>query len=255
VIAYTSRTGTRTTLEALRAAGWRLLVSAANDHRHEGMPYALDNGAWTYHQRGVPFDVQRFLAAVETHGERADFVVVPDVVADASASLRMAERWLPVLAERLRPTGRGVKLLIAVQDGMQPADVTPWLCRTSVGIFLGGSTDWKIETMRRWGTLAEQYGSYYHVARVNTVRRIRMAAEAGADSFDGSSPVQFPSTLPRLDAARREGTLARPHPFLDLPRDYEDDAVCVERELPTYRDDEQVTMHAGALRALLRRTK
>lgn len=255
MIAYTSRTGTRSTLDALRAAGWRLLVSAANDHRHEGMPYALDNGAWTYHQRGEPFDEQRFLAAVETHGERADFVVVPDVVADARASLRMAERWLPRLADRLRPTGRGVKLLLAVQDGMTAEDVTPWLCRTSVGIFLGGSTEWKLATMHRWGMLADSLGSHYHVARVNTVRRIRLAAEAGADSFDGSSPVQFPSTLPKLDRARRIGTLARPHPFLDLPRNYEDDAAHVELELPTYRDDEQVTMHAGALRALLRRTK
>ncbi len=253
MIAYTSRTGTRTTLEALRAFGWRLLVSAANDHRHEGMPYAIDNGAWTYHQRGVPFDEQRFLAAVETHGERADFVVVPDVVADARASLRMAEVWLPRLADRLRPTGRGIKLLIAVQDGMTRADVAPWLCRTSVGIFLGGSTDWKIATMHRWGVVALGLGSYYHVARVNTVRRIRMAAEAGADSFDGSSPVQFPVTLPKLDRARREGTLIGPA-WCDPPRDYGADADLVARELPTYRDDEEVILEAGALRALLRRS-
>lgn len=59
MIAYTSRTGTRSTLEALRRAGWRLLVSAAAEHRHEGMPFAIDNGAWTYHQRGERFDVGR----------------------------------------------------------------------------------------------------------------------------------------------------------------------------------------------------
>lgn len=72
MIAYTSRTGTRTTLEALRTAGWRLLVSAANDHRMEGMPYALDNGAWTYHSRRVPFDEGRFLDALRLLGEHAD---------------------------------------------------------------------------------------------------------------------------------------------------------------------------------------
>jgi hypothetical protein len=38
---YASRTGTRRNLAALRAAGWRLLVSATGVHRHEGFCYML----------------------------------------------------------------------------------------------------------------------------------------------------------------------------------------------------------------------
>lgn len=44
MIPYTSRTGTRSTLRALRADGWHLLVSATGVHRTEGFPYAIDNG-------------------------------------------------------------------------------------------------------------------------------------------------------------------------------------------------------------------
>src|SRR3546814_4879783 len=50
VIAYASRTGTRRNLDALRDAGWRLMVSARGVLRTEGFPYELDNGAWTSFQ-------------------------------------------------------------------------------------------------------------------------------------------------------------------------------------------------------------
>jgi hypothetical protein len=44
MIGYTSRTGTRQNLDALRHAGWRLLVSARGPLRPEGFRYGLDNG-------------------------------------------------------------------------------------------------------------------------------------------------------------------------------------------------------------------
>lgn len=39
MLGYASRTGTRRNLAALRAAGWRLLVSATGVHRDEGFPF------------------------------------------------------------------------------------------------------------------------------------------------------------------------------------------------------------------------
>lgn len=54
-----------------------------------------------------------------------------------------------------------------------------------------------------WGALARDTGCYLHVARVNTVRRVRLCDAAGADSFDGSSVTRFACNLPRLDFARR----------------------------------------------------
>lgn len=188
-MAYASRTGTRRNLAALRAAGWRLLVSARGVLRHEGFPYALDNGAWTAFQRGEPFDVPAFEKAVALLGTGADWIVIPDKVGDRDESLRMCAEWLPRL--------RGIApLLFAVQDGMTEADV-PEEC----GVFLGGSTEWKLATMRYWGEVCRRRGCQYHVARVNSARRIALAKEAGADSIDGSSASRFALSLPRLSRA------------------------------------------------------
>jgi hypothetical protein len=197
VIAYASRTGTRRNLEALRGAGWRLMVSARGVWRSEGFPYALDNGAWTAHARGEPFDVAAFQGVLEQLGAGADFVVVPDIVCGGMASLRLSERWLP------RLEWVPGDLLIPVQNGMAPADLRP-IVGGRIGLFVGGDTEWKERTAAAWGELAAERGCWLHVGRVNTARRIRICHLAGARSFDGSSASRFCRSLGRLDAARRQ---------------------------------------------------
>lgn len=188
---------------ALRRAGWRLLLSPAGVWRTEDFPYALDNGRWSDFTQGLEFDEARFLRFVERFGDDADWLVAPDTVAGGLASLELTLRWLP----RLR--GACDLILVAVQDGMTPADLAP-IVGPQVGIFLGGSTEWKLATMQTWGDFAARVRVHYHVARVNTVRRIRMAAAAGAHSIDGSSASRFATTLPKLDAARRQRDMLCP---------------------------------------------
>jgi len=198
---YASRTGTIRNLNALRACGWGLMVSATGVLRTEGFTrYALDNGAWTAHQQGKPFDEGLFLAAVERLGACADFVVLPDIVMGGVSSLSLSEKWLP------RIEGRARLLLVAVQNGMEAQHIRPFLS-ASVGIFVGGDTAWKEATMPIWCSLAREMGSYAHVGRVNTCRRIKLCHLAGADSFDGTSATRFSSTLGRLDSALRQPTL------------------------------------------------
>ena len=121
------------------------------------------------------------------------------IVGGGMRSLELSESWLPRLMDaRL--------VLIPVQDGLTASDVRP-LLGNRVGIFLGGSTEWKLATMREWGELAREVGCYYHVARVNTRRRIEMCSEAGATSFDGSSASRFAASLPRLERARCQPSL------------------------------------------------
>lgn len=203
MVCYASRTGTRRNLAALREAGWRMLVSRAAAWRNEGFPYCLDNGAWSDFTAGTAFDDDAFEALVDKMGAGADFIVLPDIVAGGRASLEMSLRWM----NRCRSACDLV--LIAVQDGMTPADLRPFLGE-HVGIFLGGSTEWKLATMRQWGELSIDVGCWYHVARVNTGRRFRMAHAAGADSIDGSSASRFAKTLPLLERARRQGDLLAP---------------------------------------------
>ncbi|WP_137887604.1 hypothetical protein [Pseudomonas sp. 2FE] len=195
MVAYASRTGTRRNLDALRNAGWRLLVSAAGVLRTEGFErYALDNGAWSAFQQGRSFDEAAFGVALDKLGEHADWVVIPDIVAGGMESLDFSVKWL----DRLQ--GFPQTLLLAVQDGMQPDDVRE-LLNPSVGIFVGGSTAWKLKTMESWGVLARRRNCYLHVGRVNSARRIAMCAAACASSFDGTSATRFAQSLPNLDDA------------------------------------------------------
>jgi len=211
MIAYASWTGTRTTLAALRAARWRLLMTPDTLRRCRGKtyplwpdgasaPYALDNGAWGCHQRGISFDGGAFRWAVARIADRADWVVMPDSVGDAGKTFTMADEWYPAL------NALGKQILFAVQDGMTTEDVEPWV-QLGLGLFVGGSTDWKIATMRGWAALAHRYGQICHVARVNTHRRLWLCQDAGVDSVDGSSVSRFPCTLNRLDQAMRQRSI------------------------------------------------
>jgi hypothetical protein len=201
VIGYASRTGTRRNLDALRAAGWRLLLSPKGmmNPLEAAWPYALDNGAWWAFQNQQPFDSIAFETAVERFGPGADFIVVPDIVGAGSASLELSLTWLPRL--------QGVApLLIAVQDGMEAGRVAP-LIGPEVGIFVGGTTEWKKRTMATWCGLANERAAWSHVGRVNTSKRIALCAHAGATSFDGTSVTRYARNLPKLDGARRQPDL------------------------------------------------
>lgn len=201
-MAYATIASSPSTASALSRAGWRWLLTPDAVDRNRpasqaasAMGYALDNGAWGAHQAGVDWDACRFEALLDEFDAGADWVAAPDIVAGGAESLALSESWLG------RLVGRVARVLIPVQDGMDPADVSP-LLSDSVGVFLGGSTDWKLDTMAQWGRLCSERGAYYHVARVNSVRRISACVCAGAASFDGTSAIRFPSTLGKLNAAR-----------------------------------------------------
>ena len=200
---FASWTGSKKTLRSLQAHQWRLLMSPETLKRCKGQsrpfwadgseaPYALDNGAWSAHQQNKPFDFAAFEWAFDRIGAKADWVVVPDVVGNAKATLAMAADWF----ERIE---HGQKL-IAVQDSMQPADIEPYM-QQGAGIFVGGTTDWKLKSLPVWGELAKKHKAWLHVGRVNTVRRIRHCQQAGANSFDGTSATRFSKNIPRLTRA------------------------------------------------------
>jgi hypothetical protein len=200
ITAYASRTGTRQNLAALRAAGWRLMVSAKGVLRSEGMPWALDNGAWTAYQRGEAFDERAFCVAVDRMGEGADFIVVPDIVAGGLRSLEYSLHWLDKLK------GLGTPMVLAVQDGMAAADVAQYMGagRDRVqGLFIGGTTEYKLATLGEWVALAKAKRVMVHVGRVNTMKRIRYCVGMGANSFDGSGPSRYVTELRKLDEVRR----------------------------------------------------
>lgn len=203
MLAYASRTGTRRNLDGLRAAGWRLIVSATGVLRSEGFPYALDNGAWTAHQKGEPFDGDAFRRALDLMGPAADFVVLPDVVAGGPRSLDLSLSWLREV------TACGAPVYLPVQNGICPSDLVGGfgIVDQVQGLFVGGDTPWKLRTMPQWGEVARAHRLKLHVGRVNTRRRIIACQLAGADSFDGSRPSKWSKGLGLLQGTRRQRLL------------------------------------------------
>ena len=205
MIKYATATSTRRNVHHLHRAGWRFLISAAYPSymsQVRGWRYCLDNGAWTYHQRGQAFNDDAFRRAVDRYGSGADFVLAPDIVGAGHASLEMSLRWLPWLRHRTR------RVLIPVQDGVVPDD----LCGVTderVGIAIGGSTAWKVAQLMdtRWRDVAPD--AWIHVLRVNSARRIKYATLAGADSFDGTSASRFALSCGRLTRAAQQPILWR----------------------------------------------
>jgi hypothetical protein len=102
-------------------------------------------------------------------------------------------------------------LLLPIQDGMTAHDVGMVLRQNvKVGLFLGGTTEFKLREMYAWGMVAHAWKRWFHVGRVNTARRIRLCAEAGADSFDGTSATMYSITVPLLDSAKAQPSLLTP---------------------------------------------
>jgi hypothetical protein len=165
------------------------MLSPTGVLRTEGFAYALDNGAWTAYNSKTAWDESAFVDALARFGKEADFVVSPDIVGGGLDSLRLSISWLHRCMGSRTP-----RVLIPVQDGMQPRDIVGDLCR-QIGIFVGGTDKWKEKSTPVWAELADERRSFIHVGRVNSQRRLRICQMAGVDSFDGSGPSRFAKHL------------------------------------------------------------
>jgi hypothetical protein len=204
MIGYAPNDGSRHNMDALRTRGWRLLLTPTHRTPYADLSFAIDNGAWRAYQLKVPFDEAAFENLVDRLGCAADFVILPDIVGGGNDSLAFSVSWLPRL--------RNLKhLLLPIQNGMNAHDVGMVLRQAPrVGLFLGGTTEYKLAQMYAWGMVAHAWNRWFHVGRVNSIRRVRLCAEAGADSFDGSSVTIFSDKLARLDPARQQPSLLTP---------------------------------------------
>lgn len=142
-----------------------------------GLPWALDNGAFS------GFDPEKFTRKLEqcVGVPGLLFVVSPDVVADARATLALWEWWALLIRSP------GLPAAFVLQDGQEDHDLPD-----ADAYFVGGSTRWKL-SRASVDLMAEcrRRGKHLHVGRVNSLRRLRWAWECGADSVDGSGYSRF----------------------------------------------------------------
>lgn len=147
-------------------------------------PWFLDNGAFTQWRKGLPFDCagfERVITAARAHSRQPEWVVVPDVVADAPSTLALAAEWVPRLREMK------FRCSLVVQDGMMPEAWPLW--DVADVIFVGGSLPWKLSEAHRWCRAAREHGKPCHIGRVGSARRVLWARSICADSIDSCVPL------------------------------------------------------------------
>lgn len=147
--------------------------------RYDAMLDALAVVAGSRWENGRVIDRQR--------GSGLLFVTVPDVVADARATLRQWVRW------QAAPRRRGLPVAFVAQDGCEHGLIPPWWQMDA--LFIGGSTPWKLgPAAERVVHAAKRAGKWVHMGRVNSARRAAYAAAIGCDSFDGTGAALFTRT-------------------------------------------------------------
>jgi hypothetical protein len=153
-----------------------------------GIPWAADNSAFS------DFDAEAFLGMVDRLAGIPGglFVVAPDVVGNAAATLDAFARWAPEVHARSLPVA------LAAQNGLERLPV-PW--DDLDALFVGGipepgqRVDWKLSpAAAQLVADAKARGKWTHMGRVNSLRRIEYAKAIGCDSADGSKFAQFTDT-------------------------------------------------------------
>lgn len=133
--------------------------------------WACDNDAYSGFD---PARYRRLLSAITAASVRPLWVTAPDVVADASATLRLWSEWSPVLRDA------GVPAAFALQDGLKSLPEAD-------AYFVGGSTEWKLGPVAaELISEAKSWGKWVHMGRVSTLRRLERAYLLKCDSVDSS---------------------------------------------------------------------
>lgn len=147
-----------------------------------GYRWIADNGcfAGTWEERNW----LDWLDGLIAHQQSCVMAVLPDVVADARATMDRYWQYLYPIQRRGWPIG------LVAQDGFEslswPDDYD--------ALFIGGSTEWKLSDAADWCVhQAKAVGKWTHVGRVNGGKRIRHFKLIGVDSVDGTSICFAPS--------------------------------------------------------------
>jgi hypothetical protein len=153
--------------------------------------WAADSGCFASPHEFDPLRYLGFLAKNQDAVDRCLFVTMPDVVADAAATLKRVQSW-PIILR-----GLGFKPALVAQDGLESLEV-PW--DDLDALFIGGTTTWKLSHHAHALVVeANRRGKWTHMGRVNSLRRIRAAQLMGCRSVDGTFLLFGPDVnLPKM---------------------------------------------------------
>jgi len=149
------------------------------------LPYALDNGAFgCWEPQTNTFDYskwekredewRRMLFWAQAVQQKPLWAIVPDIPGNAAETIK---RWV-TYAPQVRSCGFPIAL--AVQDGMTCDDVRA-LTPTPDVICIGGTTDWKWQTVEQWASFGR-----CHLLRCSNPDRLDYLEELGVESCDST---------------------------------------------------------------------
>lgn len=168
--------------DTCRRLGWGRMWVHRRIRPLPGELWGFDNGVFGDHMNGRQWDSTKWLARLELALAVGTpyLAVAPDILGGGVESLMHSVNWLPRLP-RLLPW------YLAVQDGMTPGTVRPYLDGFA-GIFLGGTNRFKT-TAPEWCAFAHRHGLRFHFARCSSPSRLHWCREMGADSADSTQPL------------------------------------------------------------------
>ena len=156
--------------------GVMLSFNAGKQARHGHSVFAADNGCFA---QGEKYSDEKFLQWLEKLDRKnCLFAAAPDVVGCAVGTRKRDYPMLPKIRNL------GFKAAFIVQDG-ETAEEIKW--DQLDAIFVGGTTRWKLsQAAAAIVAEAKRRGKWVHMGRVNSFKRMRLAAAIGCDSVDGT---------------------------------------------------------------------
>jgi hypothetical protein len=164
-----------------------LALNYVEPFRHWG----ADNGCFAQPHKFTMSGYLAWLRRMLPIANRCHFATAPDVVGDAAATWERSRPTLPQLR------AAGYRAALVAQNGLEDMDVA-W--SEFDALFIGGDDAWKLSACAH--SLvgeAKRRGKWVHMGRVNSLRRLQIAADFGCDSADGNFLAWGPDqNLPRL---------------------------------------------------------
>ena len=147
-----------------------------------GVPWAADNDAYAYWSKGKAYDCAPLLRALDRWRPYADsclFVVAPDVLLNAAATLHNFYYWREIIH------AYGFPVAFVVQNGVEQHP-PPW--GMFEALFIGGNNRTKYgKHTAELVQEAKRRGLHVHNGRVNSANAIAYSRDIGCDSFDGTN--------------------------------------------------------------------
>lgn len=156
--------------------GVMLSFNAGKQAIHGHNIFAADNGCFVQPDKYSDEGFINWLKKLDS--KTCLFATAPDVVGNAEATRERAYPMLKIIRKI------GFQASYVCQDGERP-DLIDW--HKMDAVFIGGSTEWKLSQAA--GDIiaeAKRRSKWVHMGRVNSFKRLRLAAVLGCDSVDGT---------------------------------------------------------------------